>query len=143
MNQFNYKLTDWSYGVRTRVHKTILKRDLKRGVKFLSDMAYSEVGGSTRGSTMFLLELRKHIDLSLVYRADLSQNSKHWYTMKLYTKDGYTIMLKGIGFDYFGEGSRGAYAVLTECGFDGKRVERILKHNGRTHYRFLRRVSNV
>jgi hypothetical protein len=144
MKQFNYKLSDWTYGhkVRKAVHKKILKRDIERGVKFLSDIAYSPAGGSTRGSTLFLLELKKHIDLGKVYRADLTYvNGRKHYTVKLFTTDGYTIMLKGISFGYFGEGSRGSYAVLKECGFNEKNFGHIFKHTGRTQYRFFRRVT--
>lgn len=141
MNNFNYKPSDWNYGIKSRVYKRTLKKDIARGVKFLSDIAYAKDGGSTRGSMRFIQEVAKHIDLGKTYRAALTfENGGKWYTLKLFTKDGYTIMLKGCSFDYFGEGSRGSFAALTFCGFKPKQIERILNHTGRTKYNFFRRV---
>jgi hypothetical protein len=58
----------------------------------------------------------------------------------MYTKDGYTIMLKGCAFGYWGEGPRGSQAALLECGFTQKHINRIFKH-GLTKVRMYKRVS--
>jgi hypothetical protein len=136
------KLEDWNYRKSTGVIKrTILKRDLQRGVKFINEQAYSNAWGSTRSSALFCMELRKHMDLSLVYRVDMTQTDKHHYTVKLYTKDGYTIMLKGFSFGYWGEGSRGSMAALVECGFTPQQIDRIFTH-GLTRVRMYKRVAS-
>lgn len=125
-----HKVTDWNHG-RTNgfIKRNILKSDIVRGVKFINEQAYSNVCGSTRSSALFIQQVAKYINLSLVYRVDLKHNNKHWYTVRLFTKDGYVIQLKGCSYGYYGEGSRGTYAVMKECGFDPKKFEkRIFTH---------------
>lgn len=124
-----YKLENWTYGRTTKfIKRNTLKSDIERGVKFLSERSYSNVCGSTRSSALFCLQLKKHIDFSLVYRVDLKHNNRHWYTVQLYTKNGYVIQLKGFSFGYYGEGSRGCHAILKECGFNKEQINRIFKH---------------
>jgi hypothetical protein len=137
-----HKLTDWTYGRTTKfIKRNTLKSDINRGVKFLSERSYSNVTGSTKSSALFMLQVKKVIDLTKVYRVDLKYTSnKHWYTVELFTKDGYHIQLKGCSYGYYGEGSRGTYAVLRECGFPEKRIQRIFEHGADKKFmRFFRR----
>lgn len=137
-------LTEWKYGKTTGfINKTILKRDLARGVRFLNESAYNKNWGVTKFSALFCLELKKYIDFSLVYRVDLKLSSKHWYTVRLFTKDGYVIQLKGFSFGYYGEGSRGTLAILQECGFSKEQINRIFipNHADNKQMRLFRRVA--
>lgn len=135
------KLEDWNYRKRNGImHKTTLRKDIQRGVRFLNESAYSEIWGSTTGSALFCIELRKHIDFDLVYRVDMTLTNKHHYTVRLFTKDGYTIQLKGFSFGYYGEGSRGSLAILQECGFSQKQIHRIFQLNI-PKVRLFRRVA--
>lgn len=135
------RLTDWGYCKRTGlIHKQILKRDIERGVRFINEQAYSKIWGSTKSSALFLLELRKHIDFSQVYRVDFKHNQKHWFTVKLFTRDGFVIMLKGFSFGYWGEGSRGSQAMLIECGFKPEQIKRLFDHANQKFIRMYRRV---
>lgn len=138
-----HKLTDWTYGRTTRFIRTkILRNDLARGVKFLSESSYSIINGSTKSSAIFMLKLKNLIDITKVYRVDLKKTTRHWYTLELYTKDGFHIQLKGCSYGYYGEGSRGSYAVLRECGFDEKRIQRIFEHGAdKKSIRMYRRVK--
>lgn len=137
-----HKVTDWNYG-RTAgfIKRNTLKRDIERGVKFLSEGSYSNVCGSTRSSALFIQQVAKFVDLSKVYRVDLKHNNRHWYTVRLFSKDGYVIQLKGCSYGYYGEGSRGTYAVLTACGFNPAKFEkRIFAHGAdKNSIRFFRR----
>lgn len=134
------KLSEWKYGRTTKlIKKTVLRKDIDRGVKFINEQAYSNIWGSTKSSALFCLELKKYIDFSLVYRVDMKHTQKHWYTVRLYTKDGYTIQLKGFSFGYYGEGSRGSLAVLQECGFSKEQIHRIFEM-GVKKIRMYRRV---
>jgi hypothetical protein len=136
-------LKDWTYTKKGTIKKTVLKRDLERGVKFLNEMAYSNQGGCTRSSALFCLELKKHIDLSLVHRVDFKKTRGHWFTVTAYTTDGYTIQLKGFSFGYWGEGSRGSMAFLKECGFNDKQINKIftIADNEDTHFKIRRKVA--
>lgn len=134
------KLTEWTWGGKKGfIKKTVLRKDIDRGVKFLSERAYSNISGSTRSSALFCLELKKYIDFSLVYRVDMVNTDRHWYSVRLFTRDGFEILLKGFSFGYWGEGSRGTLAVLRECGFSQEQIQRIFTH-GLTKLRMFRRV---
>jgi hypothetical protein len=134
-------LSAWAYGRTTGViKKQILKRDIMRGVRFINEQAYSEAWGSTKSSALFLLELRKHIDFGKVYRVDCKHSQKHWFTVKLFTIDGYVIMLKGFSFGYYGEGSRGSQAALEACGFKPNQIKRLFDHANQKFIRMYRRV---
>lgn len=136
------KLDEWKFGRTTGlIHKNILKRDIERGVRCINEQSYSKVWGSTKSSALFLLELRKHVDFSKVYRVDFKHNQKHWFTVKLFTKDGFIIMLKGFSFGYWGEGSRGSQAALVECGFKPSQIKRLFDHSNQKFIRMYRRVS--
>lgn len=138
----NHKLSDWNYG-RTAgfIKRNILKSDIERGVKFINEQAYSNVCGSTRSSALFIQQVAKFVDLSNVYRVDLKHNNRHWYTVRLFTKTGYVINLKGCSYGYYGEGSRGTWAVLKACGFNPNKFEkRIFAHGAdKQSIRFFRR----
>lgn len=139
----SHKLTDWNYG-RTKgfIKRNTLKSDIERGVKFINEQAYSNVCGSTRSSALFMQYVSKFVNLSLVYRVDLKYTpQKHWYTVRLFTKNGYVINLKGCSYGYYGEGSRGTWAVLTACGFNPKKFEkRIFAHGAdKNSIRFYKR----
>jgi hypothetical protein len=135
------KLSEWKYGRTTgMIHKQLLKRDIKRGVRFINEQAYSKISGCTKSSALFLLELRKHIDFGKVYRVDFKYNQKHHYTVKLFTTDGFVIMLKGFSFGYWGEGSRASQAVLVECGFKPNQIKRLFDHANQKFIRMYRRV---
>lgn len=123
------KLTEWTYGRTTKfIKRNTLKSDLQRGVKFLNEQAYSNVSGSTRSSALFCLALKKHLDFSLVYRVDFKHNTRHWYTVRLFFRNGYVVQLKGFSYGYWGEGSRGSMAILKECGFKDEQIKRIFVH---------------
>ena len=135
------KLEEWNYKKANRtIMKTILRKDIERGVKFLSETSYSHIWGCTRSSALFCMELRKYIDFDLVYRVDMALTQQHHYTVRLFTKDGYTIQLKGFSFGYWGEGSRGSLAILREIGFKRKQINRIFNH-GVDKVRLIRRVA--
>jgi hypothetical protein len=135
------KLNEWTYGRTTKfIKRNTLKRDLERGVKFLSEGSYSNVTGSTKSSALFCLALKKHIDFSLVYRADFKHNTKHWYTVNLYFRDGYVVQLKGFSFGYWGEGSRGSMAILKHCGFKDWQIEKLFDHANQRKLRFFKRL---
>ena len=139
-----HKLTDWTYGRTTKFIRTrTLRKDLERGVKFLSETSYSNANGSTKSSALFMLKLKNLIDITKVYRVDLKYTpTRHWYTLELYTTDGFHIQLKGCSYGYYGEGSRGTYAVLRECGFSEKRIQRIFEHGAdKKSIRMYRRVK--
>jgi hypothetical protein len=143
--QLVHKLTDWNYRKSTGfIKRNTLISDIRRGVKFLSESSYSNVCGSTKSSVLFVAQVMKFIDIKKVYRVDLKHNNKHWYTVRLFTKDGYVIQLKGCSYGYYGEGSRGTWAVLNACGFDSKKFEkRIFAHGADKHtIRFFRRFPN-
>jgi hypothetical protein len=108
------------------IKKRILKADIERGVKFLSERAYSNSAGITKSSALFFLEVAKHIDVKKVNKVTLENSSRHWYTVNLHTKDGYVIQLKGLSFGYLGEGSRGTIAILKACGFTNRAIGKIL-----------------
>lgn len=140
---FVSKLTDWNYRKTGTIKRTILKRDIERGVKFLNEMAYSNAGGCTRSSAMFCLELKKHIDFSQIYRVDFKKTRGHWFTVTAHTHDGYTIQLKGFSFGYWGEGSRGSMAFLKECGFSDTQIKKIftIADNEDTKFQIRRKVA--
>jgi hypothetical protein len=122
------------------IKKGILKQDIKRGVKFLNEQAYSKHWGCTTASALFFMELAKHIDLKQVYRVDFKETVKHHYTVLMYTKDGFTIQFKGLAFGYFGEGSRGAEALLKAIGgFNDEQLNRIF--TDKKDFRLMRKVS--
>jgi hypothetical protein len=134
------RLTEWAYGRTTKfIKRNTLKRDIARGVKFLSEGSYSNVLGSTKSSALFCLALKKHIDFSLVYRADFKHNNKHWYTVTLHFRNGYVVQLKGFSFGYWGEGSRGSMAILKDCGFKDWQIEKLFVHHYQKNLRFFRR----
>lgn len=134
------KLEEWKYaGTKGFIHTQILKKDIQRGVRFINEQAYSKIWGGTRSSALFLLELRKYIDFRKVYRVDCKHNQKHHYTVKLFTTDGYIIMLKGFSFGYWGEGSRGSQAALTLCGFKPNQIKRLFDHANQKFIRMYRR----
>jgi hypothetical protein len=137
-------LKDWLYSRTTKFIQTkTLGNDINRGVKFLSESSYSNALGCTKSSILFIMKLRNRINLSKVYRVDLKYTpTKHWYTVELFTKDGFHIQLKGCSYGYYGEGSRGTYAVLKECGFDEKRIQRIFEIGAdKKSIRMYRRVA--
>lgn len=135
------KLSEWQYGRTTgMIQKQLLKRDIQRGVRFINEQAYSKIAGCTKSSALFLLELRKYIDFGKVYRVDFKHNQKHHYTVKLFTTDGFVIMLKGFSFGYWGEGSRGSQAALIECGFKREQIKRLFDHANQKFIRMYRRV---
>lgn len=138
----NVTLLDWNYTNKRTIKKIVLRRDIERGVKFLNEMAYSYVGGCTRSSAMFCLELKKYIDFDTVYRVDFKKTRGHWFTVTAYTTEGYTIQLKGFSFGYYGEGSRGSMAFLKECGFNKEQINRIftIGDNENTKFKLMRRV---
>jgi hypothetical protein len=134
------KLNEWTYGRTTRfIKRNTLKRDIERGVKFLSEGSYSNVTGSTKSSALFCLALKKHIDFSLVYRADFKHNNRHWYTVTLHFRNGYVVQLKGFSFGYWGEGSRGSMSILSECGFKDSQIVKLFDHANQKKLRFFRR----
>lgn len=143
MNLPVIKLSDWNYG-RTRgfIKKRTLKKDIERGVKFLSEFGYSDKWGGTKTSALFFQQVAKYISLDSVYRADFIFNNKNWYTLRLFTKDGYTIQLKGMSFGYWGEGSRGSLAVLKACGFSDKQINKIFvfDNSDKKSFKLFRRV---
>jgi hypothetical protein len=136
-------LQDWNYRKTGTIKKTVLRKDIERGVKFLNEMSYSNHGGCTRSSAMFCLELKKHIDLSTVYRVDFKKTRGHWFTVTAFTKGGYTIQLKGFSFGYWGEGSRGSMAFLNECGFSKEQINRIFTvgDNENTKFKIWRKMA--
>ena len=138
---YNTKLIEWKYGRTTKfIKRNTLKRDIERGVKFLSEGSYSNVMGSTKSSALFCLALKKHLDFSLVYRVDFKFNNKHWYTVQLYFRTGHVVQLKGFSYGYWGEGSRGSMAILKECGFKISQIEKIFVHGAdKKTLRFFRR----
>jgi hypothetical protein len=122
------------------VKKGTLQKDIARGVKFLNEAAYSNIVGATKSSLLFYLEVKKCIDLSQVYRVELENSTRHWYSLKLYTRDGYTVLFKGLSFGFYGEGSRGTVAVLNDLGFGRKQIKRIFE-DGNTSLLLQRRVT--
>jgi hypothetical protein len=135
------KLSEWQIGRTTgMIHKQLLKRDIMRGVRFINEQAYSKITGCTKSSALFLLELRKHIDFGKVYRVDCKHSQKHHFTVKLFTTDGYVIMLKGLSFGYWGEGSRGSQAALEACGFKPNQIKRLFDHANQKFIRMYRRI---
>lgn len=136
------KLTDWNYRKTGTIKKIVLRKDIERGVKFLSERAYSNHSGCTRSSAMFCLELKKHIDFNTVYRVDFKKTRSHWFTVTAHTTEGYTIQLKGFSFGYWGEGSRGSLAFLQECGFSKEQINKIfaIGDNENTKFKLYRRV---
>lgn len=141
MTALTTKLTEWTYGRTTRfIKRNTLARDIARGVKFLSEGSYSNVTGSTKSSALFCLALKKHLDFSLVYRVDFKKTNKHWFTVQLYFKNGYVVQLKGFSYGYYGEGPRGSMAVLKECGFNDKQINKLFIHGADSkRLRFFRR----
>lgn len=138
------QLDNWKYG-RTKgfIKRNTLRKDIRRGVRFLSDSAYSEYSGVTKISALFVLELKKLIDLKQVYRVDFKYSQKHNYSVWLFSKQGFVIKLKGFSFGYYGEGSRGSLALLQEIGFNEKQIHRIFttNDNNGTTLRMYRRVK--
>lgn len=121
--------------------KTItLKQDISRGVKHLSEWSYAENWGSTRGSLRFINELRKHIDLSAVHTAKLTYSQGKQFTLWLYTREGFTVHLKGVSGGFFGEGTRGCHDVLKVCGFTQAQCDKAFKHESFTVKKSLKRV---
>jgi hypothetical protein len=104
-----------------------LRRDLNRGVKFLNEKAYHISYGATRSSIRFFAYLSSQIDVTNVYRAKLTLSQRHWFTLRLWTTDGYLIMLKGVSGGYFGEGTRGCYDILKACGFNERQCWKAFK----------------
>lgn len=110
------------YGLRLKT----LGRDIERGVRRLSEWAYNPNWGSTRSSMRFLNALiDAGIDIQNAYRAELRHNQKDWYTLFVYTIDGYTLMFKGVSGGYYGEGTRGCYDILKACGFNEKQCQKV------------------
>lgn len=123
-----FYLNDDSKRIQFRgVRKITLLRDLYRGVKFLNEQAYHTGWGSTRASLRFFKYLQKHINVTKAYRAKLTLSQKHWYTLKVWTLDGYVMQFKGVSGGYTGEGTRGCYDILKACGFSERQCQQAFR----------------
>jgi hypothetical protein len=119
-----FYLDSTNYSKRQGIRIPTLKKDLIRGVKNLSEIAYSKHWGSTRGSLRFFNILTKHIDVTKIHRAIMKYSHKHHYTLFLHSVEGYRIVLKGVSGGYSGEGTRGCHDVLTACGFNAEQCKK-------------------
>jgi hypothetical protein len=98
--------------------KTVtLKKDVERGVKTLSEWSYADDWGATRTSLRFFNALKKYIDVTKVFKAEMLYSIKTHYTLRLYTINGHTLIFKGVSSGYIGDGTRGCYDILKACGF--------------------------
>ncbi|MNV38663.1 hypothetical protein D3C71_1302250 [compost metagenome] len=93
-----------------------LKRDLLRGVKRLTEEAYSPRWGTTDNSLRFTLLCLKLLDTKVV-KAEFRFSQVHWHTVILSTFSGHEIMLKGFSSGSVCTGSRAAFDILKFCGF--------------------------
>jgi hypothetical protein len=115
------------YGRKVKgIKRKTLKADILRGVKTLNETAYTEYYGSTNNSLEFFNTVMKH-DIGNVTSVKMEINPKHWYSTILTTDKGFTIRLKGLAFGYHGEGSRGAYQVLTTLGVSHQKAKRVFE----------------
>lgn len=97
------------------VNMSSLRYDLQRGVKRLGDYAYCSMAGTTFGSLKFLESVAHLIPTKGVSaKMEVVGNV---YQLSILLESGHTLVFRGIGSGYFGEGSRGAYDILKFCGF--------------------------
>lgn len=112
-------------------------RDLKRGVKHINSQAYMVENYS--GITQFDM---KFLDIASRYlwlngkRAVMTFSPRQWWTLTVYTHNGYTFIFKGVSAGYYGEGTRGAHDVLKMFGFNAAQCEKAFKHETFTVNRY-------
>jgi hypothetical protein len=84
----------------------------------ISDKAFNPYSnGCTRYSLAVWDAIKKHIDITGFTKAEMTYSQSEHYKLTLTHIDGYKIRFNGVSAGYHGEGSRGTYKILTECGF--------------------------
>lgn len=111
-----------------KIKTRTLKKDIERGVKFLSEWSYCEKWGATPSSLRFLNALKKHINVKSAIKAELVYSQKKHWTLYIYTNEGYTLLFKGVSGGYYGQGTRGCYDILKACGFNERQCQKTWKN---------------
>lgn len=111
--------------VRSTVNLAELQRDIKRGVKTLSEHSYCKYYGITRTSLAFYLAIRNLLgeEMCNAKKAEMVYR-KNTYIMRVTTFSGFTIVFQGLGSGFFGEGPRGTRDLLKALGFSEKQMQR-------------------
>jgi hypothetical protein len=117
-------------------YKTIGTVRLAKRLKNLSkgdvilDTAFNKYANGVTSYSLCIWEvIKKHVDISLIHKAEMTFTQKDWYTLTLSHKDGYTFKLRGMSSGYYGEGSRATEKVLLDCGFSQSAIDIIFIKN--------------
>lgn len=112
-----YSNTQYWNGFKTKT----LQADVQRGVTTLSETAYTDGYGSTRGSLCYLLVLFKLFGKQLTgTKAQMTVDKRHNYRFRVETAEGFTLVFEGVSAGYYGEGTRGCHDILKALGFSQK-----------------------
>jgi hypothetical protein len=84
----------------------------------ISDKAFNPYANGVTAYSLILWEvIKQNIDITGFTKAEMTYSHKEHYKLALTHIDGYKILFHGVSAGYHGEGSRGTYKILTECGF--------------------------
>lgn len=100
-------------------------KNLSKGDVILDTSFNKYANGVTSISLIMWDVVRKHIDVSLIHKAEMTYSARNHYTLILSHKDGYTFKFRGMASGYSGEGTRATEKVLSDCGFSRNVIDYI------------------
>lgn len=100
------------------VRLTRMLQKVKAGDVILDAAFDPYANGVTSYSLKIWNHIKKHIDVTKFTKAEMTfVDGREWYTLTLTHLNGFKVKLKGVSSGYHGEGTRGCYQVLKDCGF--------------------------
>lgn len=124
------------FGRPQGVNLASLQRDINRGVRQLTESAYTISYGSTRGSLNFCLAIIQLFgyDKAKALKAQLTFSETHHFKLRVYMVTGHEVVFEGVSGGYWGEGTRGCHDILKVFGFNKKQCSYPFKKETFTCY---------
>lgn len=100
-------------------------QNLSKGDVILDTAFNKYANGVTSISLSMWDVVKKHVDITLIHKAEMTYNTRNHFTLTLSHKDGYTFKFRGMASGYSGEGTRATEKVLRDCGFSQSVIDYI------------------
>ena len=100
-------------------------QNLSKGDVILDTAFNKYANGVTSISLSMWDVIKKHVDVTLIHKAEMTYNTRNHYTLTLSHKHGYTFKFRGMASGYSGEGTRATEKVLRDCGFSQSVIDYI------------------